>query len=235
MKAVRPRAVALLPLLFVALIAAGAGADKPFVTANDFPFQQLLGDPPADDSDVHRAEVDAMLALQAARTPADEARCTREVKVDPFIFKEVIGEAFQEKDLPVTAKFLAEVTGESTAISTVAKNRWGRVRPPLANPSIKPCVPLEKSASYPSGHATRGVVWATILSEIFPDKREAIMARGKLIGQDRVIAGMHYPSDVAAGQKLGAAIAKKMLADAEFQSELAKVKDECHAAVFAHH
>jgi len=227
-----PRSWALLlPLLGLALAAA---SDKPFVTANEFSFQEILGDPPADESDQHRQEVAAMLALQAARTPADEARCNREVKVDPFIFRDVLDDVFNEKDLPTTAKLLAEITGESTAVSTVAKNRWGRVRPPLANPQIKPCVPLEKSASYPSGHATRGIVWATILSEIFPDKRDALMSRGKLIGQDRVIAGMHYPSDVAAGQKLGAAIAKKMLASEEFQSELARAKDECHAAVFAH-
>ena len=230
MPVTRRSLVFLLPLLCLAL----GAAEKPFVTANDFEFQSIIGDPPADDSAQHRQEVDAMLALQAARTAADEARCKSEVKVDPFIFSQVVGDAFSEKDLPKTAKLFTEITGETTAISTVAKNRWGRVRPPLAEPRIQPCVPLEKSGSYPSGHAARGIVWATILSEVFPEKREAIMSRGKLIGQDRVIAGMHYPSDVAAGQKLGAAIAKKMLASEEFQAELAKVKEECHAAVFAH-
>ena len=57
------------------------------------------------------------------------------------------------------------------------------------------------------------------------------MARGKLIGQDRVIGGMHYPSDVAAGQKLGAAIAKSLLANEQFKTEFEKAKQECHSAM----
>ena len=43
------------------------------------------------------------------------------------------------------------------------------------------------------------MVWATILVEIYPDQKEAILARGRQIGTDRSIAGMHWPSDVVAG------------------------------------
>jgi acid phosphatase (class A) len=147
----------------------------------------------------------------------------------------VVGDWFNEKDLPKTAALLREVTREATKITDVPKQKVNRTRPPLANPEIHPCVPLEHTGSFPSGHATRGIVWATIVAEIFPDDHDKIMALGKQIGDDRVLAGMHYLSDVAAGQKLGAAIAQKMLADPDFQTQLNKAKLECHAAGLVHH
>ena len=59
------------------------------------------------------------------------------------------------------------------------------------------------------------------------------MTRGKLMGDDRVIAGMHFPSDVAAGQKLGGAIAKKLMENPVFQKSLQDAKDECTKAGIA--
>jgi acid phosphatase (class A) len=104
----------------------------------------------------------------------------------------------------------------------------------VANPKIHPCLPLERSYSYPSGHAVAGIVWATLLSEIFPEKRDALMARGKQIGDDRVLAGVHYPTDVIAGRKLGEEIARRLLADQAFRAELEKAKQECLAAAQHH-
>jgi len=73
----------------------------------------------------------------------------------------------------------------------------------------------------------RGILWASLLSEVFPGQRDSLMARGKQIGDDRFLAGMHYPSDVAAGQKLGAEIARRLLADDAFRARLQAVRDEC--------
>ena len=61
----------------------------------------------------------------------------------------------------------------------------------------------ETSAAYPSGHATHGMVYAMILAEIAPEQRPALLQRGREIGWNRVIAGVHYPSDIAAGRVLG--------------------------------
>jgi len=229
------RIARLSPVLLLCLLLAGAGASTPFLTSEQFDFDSVIGKPPADDSPQHTAEVDQMLAMQEHRTSDEIARCKSEEKVDPFIFREVLGDFFNPKNLPITTQLFTEITEESTQIARAAKDKYNRVRPPIADKRIHPCVSLENSPSYPSGHATRGVVWATLLSEIFPDKRDALMARGKLIGQDRVIGGMHYPSDVAAGQKLGAAIAKKLLENDQFKAQFEKAKEECHSAAFVHH
>jgi hypothetical protein len=223
--------IVLLALLSLAIAQARQTA---YISGSDFDFRAILGDPPTDDSDQHRQEVQHMLDIQAARTADQEKRCQAEQNVTPFVFAEVLGPWFNEKELPQTAKLFAEVTRETTEIVDVPKQKWSRVRPPVADSRIHPCVKLEKTGSYPSGHATRGVVWATLLCEIFPDEKDALMSRGRLIGEDRVIGGMHYPSDVQAGQKLGTAIAKKLLANDRFKTDFAKVKDECHAVGLVH-
>jgi acid phosphatase (class A) len=222
------------PALLICLLLLAAAPSDSFVTPEQFNFDAIIGKPPADYSPAHTAEVDQMLAMQEHRTPEEVKRCQSEEKVTPFVFSEILGDWFNAKDLPATAQFFRKGTTEATEVSTAAKDKYARVRPPVADKRIHPCVALEKTGSFPSGHATRGVVWATLLSDIFPDKKDALMARGKLIGQDRVIGGMHYPSDVAAGQKLGAAIAKKMMENERFKAEFEKVKEECHNAAFAH-
>ena len=45
-------------------------------------------------------------------------------------------------------------------------------------------------ADMPSGHAMRGIVLATILADIFPDKKDQLLARGREIGSDRALAGI---------------------------------------------
>jgi hypothetical protein len=76
-------------------------------------------------------------------------------------------------------------------------------------------------------------VWSRILAEIFPEKKERLLKRGLQVGEDRVIAGIHFPSDVAAGQKLGDAIADKLLADPQFNEALKQAKAECDKVVVA--
>jgi hypothetical protein len=212
--------------------AAMPAAAKPlYVKADDADWSAMLPGPPADDSPEHRAEVATLLHWQEKRTAEDVARCKSEEEVTAFVFAEVLGDWFNSTSLPVTANLMHQVYVDTRGVSNAAKKKWKRVRPPLAIPELRPCVALEKTPSYPSGHATRGIVWATLLSEMFPDHKDALMARGRLIGEDRVIAGMHYPSDVAAGQKLGEEIAQRLLANPDFMQELHRAKDECMAGV----
>jgi acid phosphatase (class A) len=210
---------------------AQGGAKVVYVQPSDFDLEELLPPPPADGSAAHRAEIERMLVLQAQRTPAEEARCKSEEEVT--VFADVLGPWFNASNLPRTAKLMDVVYDQAREVSAASKIIWKRKRPPLYDPRIKPCVVLEKSYSYVSGHATRGITWGSLLAEIFPEQREAIMDRGKQIGTDRTLAGMHYPSDVAGGQMLGAEIARHLLADPRFVAEMARVKQECRAAATA--
>jgi membrane-associated phospholipid phosphatase len=220
--------------LAVAPLAAHAEAptSQPATLAPDsFDLETLLGNPPPDDSVEHRVEIDELLMLQNDRTPTDIARCVAEDDATVFSFADVLGPTFDEKNLPITTQLIGHANKVTKAILSAAKNKYHRPRPPVDNPQINPCLKLDNTFSYPSGHAVRGIVWATLLSEIFPSKKDALMARGRQIGEDRLLAGMHYPSDIVAGQKLGAEIARRLLADPTFADRLAAARQECQSII----
>ena len=208
-------------------LAMGPTAWADYVEASDFDFKTLLQAPPADNSDQWKSEIDQMLKLEAGRTDDDVKRIESESKMTPFIFSKSVGSWFNPDDLPVTAKFLAKVMKDSAEVVGEAKETFQRIRPYKATTRLHPCSEKEKSYSYPSSHSTRAVTVALVLSEILPDQKKAIMAEGMQIGDDRVLAGQHYPSDVAAGRILAKAIFGKMEQDPKFVKELNEAKAEC--------
>ena len=62
------------------------------------------------------------------------------------------------------------------------------------------------SPSYPSSHATVGKFLALYLADKFPEHKKQIMKTGIEIGENRVKAGFHFPSDV----KIGFYLAEKL-------------------------
>lgn len=88
----------------------------------------------------------------------------------------------------------------------VAKRLYKRSRPYLVNAEIKPCIELEGSSSYPSGHATMARALGLIISNIYPERKNEIMKRAERAALNRVIGGVHHPSDIIAGKKLGDAV-----------------------------
>ena len=217
--------------LSLVLIGAEPVKQPAYLAPDSFDFKTLLGEPPTDCSDAHKQEIDELLKMQAERTPAEAARVDAEEKSDAFFFADVMGKDFNAEALPVTAELLKKATKRATVVVNAAKATFNRNRPYVDEPRLHPSVELEKSKSYPSGHAARGMTWGLILSELYPNDREILIARGKQYGIDRNIGGVHYPSDVKAGQKLAAEIFKRMLADPEFKADLEKAKEECHAVV----
>jgi hypothetical protein len=197
-------------------------------------FKALLPDPPAVGSPAAQQEINLMLRKQAARTPEEVARIKNEVHLTVDLFENVLGSWFTLKNLPLTARLLHNVDASEHPIVDAAKKYWGRPRPPLQDKRIHPPIGLPGNASYPSGHSAFANLNAMVLAELAPDLKDAILARGEQIGEDRVIAGVHFPSDVEAGRTLAAAIFEKLMASPAFQADLAKAKAEVAAARFLH-
>ena len=65
-----------------------------------------------------------------------------------------------------------------------------------------------------------------LLAELYPDKRDAILAEGRQIGWDRVLLGRHYETDVFAGRVLGQAIVRQLHENPAFEHDFAAVKAE---------
>ncbi len=206
-------------------------ADAPrFLRASSINVLELLPDPPSASSTEMEQEYATLSRVQTARSPADVARARREATMTVFLFDDVLGLWFSPQNCARTAKLFLQIGTDARFFSNSAKKHWNRLRP-ATRPGFTPLL-SEESTSYPSGHSTRATVWAEILANIFPDKRNALLERGRQIGFDRVIAGVHFPSDVYAGRVIGHNVARELLANPVFRVELERVKAELDNAAW---
>jgi hypothetical protein len=61
---------------------------------------------------------------------------------------------------------------------------------------------LVDSPSFPSGHTTYGYTGALLLALLTPERYREMIARGAEYGEDRIVVGAHYATDVLAGRTL---------------------------------
>lgn len=115
-----------------------------------------------------------------------------------------------------------------------AKNHYARSRPFVANGAAA-CVPdaerqmLETDGSYPSGHTAVGWAWALILSELAPDRADAILKRGYEYGVSRLVCNVHWYSDTVAGRTVAAATVARLHTVPEFREDLDAARLELDA------
>ena len=86
------------------------------------------------------------------------------------------------------------------------KHAIGRPRPFVACHDIRACVRALDKFSFPSGHTLHAVAFAVVFSWHFPPMGAALLPLVFVIALSRIALGMHYPSDVAAGAIIGAAV-----------------------------
>jgi acid phosphatase (class A) len=216
-------------LLFAAMALAGCITPihgPKYIDPATFDFKAILPEPPANDSEQTRAELRQILSLQASRTPEQLARVKAESTLTLAAFAPVIGASFDFNKHPVTRTLLRQLELDTTLVVNRAKRHWARTRPYDLEPAINPVVDRLASTAYPAGHPAIAFAWATVLQELFPGKKVELMARANEIGVDRIIAGVHYRSDIAAGRKLGQAIAVKVRMSGAFQDDLAAARKE---------
>jgi acid phosphatase (class A) len=191
----------------------------------------LLPPPPAWHSTEDNVDRDTAFQVYSTRTPADIARGKSEHKATIYAFAGAIGPFLQPGKFPRLDALFLEVEAEVKPVIDAGKNHWKRPRPYIADPArFSDPGDREDSPGYPSGHSTRGTVFALMLAEIFPEQRAAILEKGRLIGWTRIELGVHTPLDIYSGRVLGQALARKLLADPAFQQDLAAVKAEVAAA-----
>ena len=227
--------------LVVAVVATGVAtaqdAPKPkahFLTPQDYAPDTLLPAPPRDGSPKALAELAEIQAIERTRSPAQFARANHdEMLEDAHIFDEVLGSGDVLSRLPATLKLLNDVQVEEKAAATAAKTHFLRTRPWIIDPALKVCAKDDPPQSaYPSGHATMGFAMAVVLAQLAPRKAAAVMARAAEYADNRLVCGMHFRSDVVAGQALGTAMALKLMATPDFLPEFDAAAREMKAAGF---
>lgn len=111
-----------------------------------------------------------------------------------------------------------------------AKDHYKRTRPFVAEKAPL-CAPeeaerLAKDGSYPSGHSALGWAWALVLTQIAPERADALLQRGHAFGQSRVVCGAHWQSDVDQGRVMGAAAVARLQSDPVFRAQLDAARAE---------
>jgi len=176
-----------------------------------------------------KAELDLVLRVQENRTEQDVARVRMEAEFRLPAFQPVLGSWLTAENCPRLDALFVPLEKEGKTYTGPAKKYFNRPRPFNADDRVKPIL-TEDGNGYPSGHSMRGILFATILGELAPAKKDALLARGREIGWGRVIAGVHFPSDVAAGRTLGQALAQNLLSNPAFREEFAQIKEEFQGA-----
>jgi acid phosphatase (class A) len=190
---------------------------------------ELLAPPPLPGSAEQAADMAEVQAVYHAATSDDIAAAYSEKKFDIFNFTPAIGDFFVAGKFPRTEEFFHRVQKDAEAVTDNAKDFYKRPRPYVTDPTLINGK-LEKSFSYPSGHSTESMVLALVLADLFPDKRDAIIAKARSIGWHRVQTARHYPTDIYAGRVLAQAIVKQLEKNEKFQKDLAEAKAEIAAA-----
>lgn len=181
----------------------------------------LLDSPPEAGSNEYKKDYVELHRLQENRDDdGEDCKLSRKQKWPAFA-------TFYGKESPLTRAEAKESKDLINKVIRVAvkvcgpfKKQYERQRPYDVDEKIVPCV--EKpggSTSYPSSHAAAATASACVLAKLYPAKKAELLEWGKYLGDLRKIVGVHHPSDVVAGQRLGNDVCEVLLADEEFKEE----------------
>jgi acid phosphatase (class A) len=146
-----------------------------------------------------------------------------------------LGFEVEAAQMPKLIHLLQRSFTDAALATYAAKNHYNRTRPFVINHN-QTCTPnddaeLAKDGSYPSGHTAIGWTFALLLTELFPERADALLKRGFEFGQSRVICGAHWQSDVTEGRVIGASVVARLHADPTFQADWMAAAAEIPAAL----
>ncbi len=181
--------------------------------------------PPTAGSNAATADYAELHRLQNNRTheECDIAATQSHMDLDSF-FGPAAG-ILTETEFRAVTPLLMELKETVNEESKPFKEKYTRARPYNVDATISPCVEKPSGAtSYPSSHAAMGITMGHVLADLIPAKRAVIEAQGIQIGENRLIGGVHHPSDVKAGRDLGDQIYDALRSNAKYQSDFRAAK-----------
>lgn len=171
-------------------------------------MREIIGDYPAPGSVEEAYDFQVLLEYQKTRT---EAECEEAAAEKTPTLKSMFGSLLTKKEMRRVWPHFIEAYATVGLNSAISKKLFDRPRPFNANPDIVPCIPLATSKAYPSGHTMIARVFARMLSDFYPDRENEFMHRADEVALNRIIGGVHHPSDIVAGKKLGDAIYESII------------------------
>lgn len=174
--------------------------------------------------------------VSAPRGEAAHADDVWDPKASTLRLAPALGVTIDPVTTPAAFRLLSRVQEDAGSWGDLAKGPFerGRVRPFVRFPAAPHCplsagdiqFKLAQTSSYPSAHTAYAWLWGLTLSELAPDRADALMAWAYDFGESRVVCGFHYESDVAAGRVAASALFARLQTNPEFQKDLAAARVE---------
>lgn len=169
-------------------------------------------------------------AAQAVRAGPRGALATADADLSfpagPRAFSCALGTPIDDAHTPQLMRLLHRSLADAAHATGAAKQHYRRTRPFVALEETACTADLKRDSSYPSGHSAIGWAWTLILAELAPERADALFARGRQYGINRLVCNAHWDSDIIAGQSVGAATVARLHADPVFQADLAAARGE---------
>ena len=194
--------------------------------------------PPSNSSKIVFDEIQYLIGLQEFRDQWETDMRMHDTKV-----MKAFGKYVDKHNLEVDLDEIKRISDQADSIILSLKRFYNRPRPKvLANKlglgfSFFPLKTAE-TPSYPSGHATHGRLVAKLVADEVPfEHRRNIIRLGEDIGEGRMVAGAHYPSDTNFGHLLGDELyrlAKSSSSELKLESLLTEIEFSNKAAMQAY-
>lgn len=180
-----------------------------------------ISDFPADESEEYYNDFETLKEWQKKRT---KEQCLAADRQHFASIQEIFPEYrdFFDSLSNSDKQFLYRVYEDAHTINVNVKRRFTRPRPFLSDPSLNPCENIGRIGgyAYPSGHATMAGTFEGVMLAIDPQNAAGIKAAVRQAGLNRVIAGVHHPTDISAGDGLGREIFKEFSKNQKFMMNL---------------
>lgn len=194
----------------------------------------LLPPPPAKGSAAFAQDQAIHRAAQQLRSTPRYALATTDADLHfPQVastFSCALGVPVTQQATPTLYLLLQRTLVDAGLATYAAKDHYKRVRPFVFHKEGT-CAPADEAAlrtdgSYPSGHTAISWTWALLLTELSPDQADALLARGRAFGENRLICNAHWQSDVLEGRAVAAGALAKLHANADFNRDMALARTE---------
>jgi acid phosphatase (class A) len=216
-------------LCVLVLLPGGSGfaKDLNFLSPDKVELLKLLAPPPDPQSEAQKSDLAAVLEVQRNRTPERIARAEADNALSIFRFSDVLGPNFTPDRLPVSVEFFKRMHADARTILNATKEAWNRSRPFNVSPDVKPLGEKPRTNfAYPSGTTIFGSLTAIMLANMVPEKRRELFERGVEYSANRIVLGIHYPTDIEAGRIAATVMAAAFLQNPAFMTEFAAARSE---------
>jgi len=173
-----------------------------------------LKPPPSNSSLETRMELVLVQQAEDTLTPELEQRFLQQDEHLEEFFSDFLADACAREGLRFSDKDRSDldaITSELATISQFYKLKFNRPRPEqIADYYNLPLVVVEsevaQTPAYPSGHSFASRFLARLYGDRYPTIRPRLEALAEDVGQNRIRAGLHFPSDHHAGVYLADAV-----------------------------